>query len=486
MSSQPLITEFDDNVVDLTRRQGVKLAERLMEICSLYTLSKQLSVTLDVDEVFHEAEKILRESLGVDHFSIMLLNSEADTLSIWKANGAIMSAAAAVTFKLGEGVCGVVAQTGKPELVPDVAKDSRFLNYKTPELIIGSFFATPLLGKDGRVMGVFNVHKPEPDTITLAETPIFNAAARHIALALENSLLFQSARQMAITDDLTGLYTRRYFIETLNKEISATQRTGAPLSLVMMDLDYFKSVNDIHGHGAGDEALRRMGAILHSHVRKGDTCVRYGGEEFALLAPGAGLEEAVAIAEKLRRAVETGLRLPAEYDSAYSLTLSAGVASYAGAKGTAGDLIKEADLQLLKAKESGKNRVCHPSPEGDPRGGGSGRNEKRASPRAAVRLGVSRREYGVRMVDMLVDGKWVICAIDDIGKEGFRGFVEFEPRVGQCYTCRAVLAPAAEKEKVFAANCAWSERVFEGRYLLGVKVDALQPGWAEAMRLIHQ
>ena len=485
MSSQPLVTEFDDNVVDLTRRQGVKLAERLMEICSLYTLSKQLSVTLDVDEVFHEAEKILRESLGVDHFSIMLLNSEADTLSIWKANGAILSAAAQVTFKLGEGVCGVVAQTGKPELIPDVAKDSRFLNYKAPELKIGSFFSTPLLGKDGRVMGVFNVHKSEADTITLAETPIFNAAARHIALALENSQLFQSARQMAITDELTGLYSRRYFAEALNKEIGKAQRTGAPLSLVMMDLDYFKSVNDLHGHGAGDEALRSMGRILSSHIRMGDTCARYGGEEFALLLPGAGMEEAAGIAEKLRRAVEGELRLPAEYDSGYAITLSAGVASYSGDHGSAGELIKEADLHLLRAKENGKNRVCHQMMEGGPRGAGGGYSEKRSTPRAAVRLGVSRRERGVRMVDMLVDGKWVICAIDDIGREGFRGFVEFEPRVGQFYTCRAVVAPAAEKEKVFAANCAWSERVFEGRYLLGVKVDALQPGWAEAMRLIH-
>jgi diguanylate cyclase (GGDEF)-like protein/putative nucleotidyltransferase with HDIG domain len=153
------------------------------------------------------------------------------------------------------------------------------------------------------------------------------------------------------TDSLTGLSNRREFEENFVREVERSTRTGQPLGLAVLDLDWFKEVNDLLGHVAGDRALRQLAAVLRRETRGIDTVARLGGEEFAVLAPEAGESETFRLAERLRREVKTAFA-----DHAKPLTISAGVASFPATGGTSSDLIRAADRALYAAKDLGRDR----------------------------------------------------------------------------------------------------------------------------------
>jgi len=169
----------------------------------------------------------------------------------------------------------------------------------------------------------------------------------------ENQLkaLNQKLQSLAITDGLTGLHNHRAFQDYLEEQFQVAMRNKQPLALLLMDVDHFKHYNDTYGHQAGDEVLRRVAQILQAHVREGDFVARYGGEEFVVVLPRADLESAVAVAERLRRAVES-----AEW-SLRPVTGSFGVACIRPDMETRQELIEAADQALYQAKKNGRNRV---------------------------------------------------------------------------------------------------------------------------------
>jgi diguanylate cyclase (GGDEF)-like protein len=157
-------------------------------------------------------------------------------------------------------------------------------------------------------------------------------------------------QQHAVADALTGLYNRHYFDTELAREVERCRRYGASSSLVLLDLDRFKEVNDTHGHQVGDDVLRRVGRVILEHVRVPDVPCRYGGDEFAIILPDTPPEEALVVGERIRRAIDLafaehpvgGRRLP--------VTASGGVASMGAESSSAGDLISWADRALYDAK----------------------------------------------------------------------------------------------------------------------------------------
>ncbi len=163
-------------------------------------------------------------------------------------------------------------------------------------------------------------------------------------------------QELAVRDSLTGLYNRRYLDETLEREVSRARREGIPLSLVMLDIDYFKRVNDTYGHQVGDEVLRMLAATLSADIRTEDVACRYGGEEFLILLPNMPLETAMLRAEAWRAAVE-GLSI-AHGDFQLAFTISLGVSAYPDHGKTPDDLTRCADQALYKAKHDGRNRVA--------------------------------------------------------------------------------------------------------------------------------
>jgi two-component system cell cycle response regulator len=166
----------------------------------------------------------------------------------------------------------------------------------------------------------------------------------------------EKVTETSVRDELTGLYNRRFFIEVLGREVAKVKRYGAGLALCMMDIDYFKKVNDRYGHLAGDMVLSKIGKLLKGHVRESDFSCRYGGEEFAMVLPNSNLEGAKTMSERFRKLIE-GKHF--EYDaSKFQITVSIGIAEYDNSVDqTLIELIGRADQALYKAKEEGRNRV---------------------------------------------------------------------------------------------------------------------------------
>lgn len=196
-----------------------------------------------------------------------------------------------------------------------------------------------------------------PDEAALARlmVPFINVYLREAGPVLEAKRLMEHLRENALRDPMTGLHNRRFLEEYVSALVAGSQRRKSPFSVLMLDLDFFKQVNDTHGHEAGDKVIKTLADILQRNVRTSDMAVRYGGEEFLLVLMDTGAEQALKVAEKIRGEVaETKIPLPG---GMLQKTISIGVAEYPNDSDTFWQVVKFADVALYKAKSDGRNRV---------------------------------------------------------------------------------------------------------------------------------
>jgi diguanylate cyclase (GGDEF)-like protein len=177
-----------------------------------------------------------------------------------------------------------------------------------------------------------------------------------VSVAMDNARLFEQVQLMAITDALTGIYNRRYFFTVGDNEMARAQRYGSNLSLIMLDIDHFKKVNDEFGHLVGDQTLVMITQACSNELRKIDILCRYGGEEFVILLPETSRDEAIIAAERIRKSIEEQ-KLTLDGDREVKVTVSIGVSEFGQETGTLKELIDEADQALYRAKEEGRNCV---------------------------------------------------------------------------------------------------------------------------------
>jgi len=167
--------------------------------------------------------------------------------------------------------------------------------------------------------------------------------------------MYEKVEDLSNVDGLTGLYNRRYFQLTLERMLMEASRTGHPLSMIMLDIDHFKRVNDTYGHKAGDDVIRFLSRTLKNNIRKVDIAARYGGEEFVVLLHNTNVEGAARLAEKIRILVKDAT-INAD-GSTLNITSSFGVSSYPSLSMSTGDLVKNSDQALYYSKENGRNMV---------------------------------------------------------------------------------------------------------------------------------
>jgi two-component system cell cycle response regulator len=173
---------------------------------------------------------------------------------------------------------------------------------------------------------------------------------------------YERSLSLALTDPLTGVYNRRYLDNHIEKAVERARETGKPVSVVLFDIDHFKSVNDTHGHDSGDEVLRNVAQRVNSNLRNFDMVARYGGEEFVIVMPDTSGDIAVMVAERLRDRVARDPISISGPAPQLNVTVSMGVAAYAGAADSSDDILKRADEAMYQAKRGGRNRVvAHPS-----------------------------------------------------------------------------------------------------------------------------
>jgi diguanylate cyclase (GGDEF)-like protein len=209
----------------------------------------------------------------------------------------------------------------------------------------------------GETLGVLSVGTARAGDFSLAEHRTLQTITEQLSLALANLLMQETLRNQSLRDALTGLFNRRYLDDALAREIGRARRNTIPLSVIMIDLDYFKRFNDTNGHEGGDALLAEFGQTLSRVVRGEDIACRFGGEEFAVILPGADLAAAIQRAEELRTAV-TRMSVKLRGATLAPVTASLGVASLHDHGKTGPDLLKAADEALYEAKKEGRNRVA--------------------------------------------------------------------------------------------------------------------------------
>lgn len=212
----------------------------------------------------------------------------------------------------------------------------------------------PLLYQE-EALGVVVFISPETDSISPHQLDLLGILGNQAAVSIKNAMLHAAIRQEAITDGLTGLYNHRHFQEIFDGELKRLKRSPAPLSLILLDIDFFKKINDTYGHPAGDAVLRKTAAIMRKTLRGIDIPARYGGEEFAALLIESDAKGAMQTAERLRmRILETPFNINGH---TVNITVSVGVASCPGDARAKADIIDRADKALYHAKRTGRNRV---------------------------------------------------------------------------------------------------------------------------------
>jgi len=335
-----------------------ELERKVHELQAFNEIGRPLAGTLDIHEVLALIMQKMSSVLRPDHWSLLLVDEQRKDLVFEIAVGEGAERLKSMRLPIGEGVAGSVAATAEPLLVPDVRADPRFAARfdDASGIVTGSLLAVPLRSK-GRVLGVIELVNPrgghpfdEVDRRTL------EALADYAAIAIDNARAYERIQELTLRDEHTGLFNSRHLWRQLELEVERTARTGRPFSLVFVDLDHFKQVNDTHGHQAGSAVLLEVGELLRACIRTLDVPVRYGGDEFVVLLPETDRVQALGVAERIRAAMEearflrsSGLSLP--------LTASFGLATCPDDGDTAEKVVHAADTAMYRVKASTRNAV---------------------------------------------------------------------------------------------------------------------------------
>lgn len=242
-------------------------------------------------------------------------------------------------------------------IIEDVARDFRFPTEDIDEArsSFGSLIATPMFSEN-KVIGILRMDSPGELAYTQDDLRLLDIIANLGAASVQNAVLYSRTQSLAIKDDLTGLFVRRYFMERFHDEIKRAARKTGALSFLILDIDHFKNYNDEYGHMFGDLILKHMAKTITSLVREGDIAARFGGEEMVILLLGMGKKEAMVEAERIRENLK-GRPLTLRRNPV-NITVSIGLSCYPDDAVLDDELMRIADERLYKAKTEGRDRVC--------------------------------------------------------------------------------------------------------------------------------
>ncbi len=330
------------------------------DVSVLLDIAKTVGSALDSEELFSIILEKSTQFLQAEQGSIMLLDEERSELTVKAMKGLNKKIVELLKIRPGEGISGKVLASGSPLVVADIEEDDRIVQEKRPRYKTKSFISIPLK-IDGRTIGVLNIaDKVSGEVFSEEDLQLLVSIGAYASVAIERSKFYQKTEELkkiSITDSLTGLLNRRYFQERMSEEIERSRRHHLPLSLIMLDVDDFKLVNDTLGHPVGDEVLKIMARCLRNCIRTIDVAARYGGEEFTVILPQTSKADAQTIADRICAEVYR-LDLPfAKADQKLLLSVSLGLATYPEDAESLEDLIRNADIALYAAKSQGKNRV---------------------------------------------------------------------------------------------------------------------------------
>src|SRR5450631_31515 len=319
---------------------------RALHLSFLNNISKMAISSEDAEQMMADIVREIQKNFHYDHIGIGIMDYTTKDIEI-KAEAGTTSQTLGRRIAVGSGVLGKVARSGVSALVQNAGPGQ--LAGVLPES--RAVLCLPISYGES-LLGVLNVESRDENAFAPQDVLILNTLADLLATALHNSFVFRKLQQQSITDGLTGIKTRRFFWEALSSEWKRASRSGRPFSVVLVDLDKFKEVNDSLGHLEGDLVLARVGRLLEQKCRQSNVVARYGGDEFIILMPETGVEQAQILSERLRLWLATDPML-----SEHHITGSFGVASFPVHGLAAEDIIRVADVGMYVSKKAGGDRV---------------------------------------------------------------------------------------------------------------------------------
>ena len=311
----------------------------------LNTVSQIAISSEDAQQMLGRIGAEIQKSFHFDHIGVGILDYATKEIEI-RVEAGCSANQLGRRIPLGSGTVGRVARSSEVALL-------NAAEAQPGSLLIDahSVLAIPIIHGES-LLGVLNVESRTANAFGEPEVLILRTLADLLAAALHNAFIFQKLQQQAITDGLTGIKTRRFFLEALQSEWKRASRSGRPFSVVMVDLDQFKVINDGMGHLEGDLVLARVGRLLEQKCRQSNVVARYGGDEFVILMPETGLEQSQVLSERLRQWLESDPMLRDR-----KITGSFGVATFPLHGATAEEIIRVADAGMYCSKHGGGNRV---------------------------------------------------------------------------------------------------------------------------------
>jgi diguanylate cyclase (GGDEF)-like protein len=342
---------------DITaRKQSEKLDRRQHQFNeAMRNIAMTLTSTLNLDEVLDRILDSVSVVIPCTMINIMLVD-EQHIAHVARFKGYLTAELIQLVTTVAFDVDNIpnlhlMETTGQPFIVPDILKVD-YWQVRHSEL--RAYLGAPIQLK-GRLFGFINLDHNHPDYFTEDDAANLKVFADLAAIAIENAHLFAKMNEMAEMDELTHISNRRHFFALADKEVRRSIRYDHNIVLVMMDIDCFKEINDTWGHQVGDTVLEKVSEIFRTSIREMDIAGRYGGDEFCILLPNAGEDDAVHFVERMTHQIKK-IKIPGVH-LAKKISISCGVAALTPADASLEDLLRKADLALYAAKLKGRDRI---------------------------------------------------------------------------------------------------------------------------------
>ena len=344
ISLKTALVESRDTITELSS----KLERNEFESKLLREINTAITSTFELPEILSLILQVLTTLVNTQGISLLLIDETDNTLRIAESHG--LSSKDVENFyiyyaKLSDSVFHDIYETKKPRFFTD-----------DTVLSIPLLLSVPLISRN-RVIGFLNIHSMYKNRVlTQDKVDLVYALASQASIAISNAQMYAAMREQAIVDQCTGLFNFRCFQQKLDEELSFANESEQELSLMILDIDHFKHVNDTWGHLYGDQVLRELANLLKRNVRTEDTVCRYGGEEFAIIFPHCNSEVVFKIAERIRTRIEETTARDRRNVFKEPITISIGASEYKPGLGKI-EYIRQADCALYWAKNNGRNRT---------------------------------------------------------------------------------------------------------------------------------
>jgi diguanylate cyclase (GGDEF)-like protein len=327
------------------------------ELKIFHDVAKALTSSLDLDTILQTILEKMAAYFKPATWSLLMLDETSEDLYYTVAVGKGCESVNALKFKTGESLARWVIEHGEPLVITDVNQDERIEPGSKDE-----FFAEPCsvvcmpVRTGGKVLGIMQLVNIDMRVYT-PSAMLLQALADYAAIAIENARAVNRIQELSITDDCTGLYNARHLFTVLSEELHRSERFGYEFSLLFLDLDHFKAVNDEYGHLIGSKLLGQVGQSLRENLRLVDAAFRYGGDEFAILLPQTGKDAALLVARRLMAMFRTKEWLAGQ-GFLLLLRASIGIACYPGDATTPQAMVHRADELMYEVKQAGRDNIA--------------------------------------------------------------------------------------------------------------------------------